>query len=610
MPRLNTLLQCAAALLPLLGPMPACAQVAAPAGWTTQVERTSQRFSPPDLAPIESFDIAVFAAQGAPASVPAWLSQQVGADATAMSARVERSGELRTVSATLLSTTRVLRATRGTPLIAIYFAVTRQDAQVQLVRALASSATVLQRYQTATTDVLRSVAAIASPVALAPFARDTLLGAATGSPAPTAATRGTASAPARPPVGVVADEGRISNNMVVRSPAPPRRGIRPGGALVPGMYVGQQISSDTREVLAELTIWLYGNGEYRQQWKRSTKEPREAEFAYDPTTGRIDLEWGSLLDIVNSRIEPNTDFAVVGRSDDRTPMLYAENDRGFRTVMTVMVYAGVNDRPSPRAMKSAAATAEAEAARYKHVVAAGRGVQDAQIAGIVMHSQLHTSVGLSMQMGAYSTRSIYLLLNDGTIHDGLPVPPDELDVPTSRRREPETWGRWRRQGAQVQVAWSVAPNEWTTLQGETMVKARPGDVLRGRFSGGESRAAGDVGSFSLYGVTFGPGQQFETDARGGTGTGGFTQTMSGTSIQTTTDDDGSVTSATTPGAVVSSTTRARGSSRSGTYRISGWNLEARYGDGRVVRQPFFFLDEKRDAMYWQGKVVTWNPETP
>jgi hypothetical protein len=584
------------------------AQLPAPAGWTTRSERAATVYVPPDVPSTESYTVAVFSGpSAAPTSREQWLGGRADADVKALLASVVRSGDVRITSPTLSSTSRVIRTSRGVQLIGVYFGVSRGDAQLQLVRVLASSAAMLERYQVKTEELLRAAAAIAPSTAVTPSeVRRDVQAPPQESP------------PARAPVmssspvsnAVNEDVSKISSDMVVKTPAPRRPGIHAGGPLVPGMYVGQQIYSDTKAVSGELTIWLYPTGEYRQQWKRGRQDPREDEFAYDPSTGRIDLAWGSLMQIVNSRIDPDEDFAVIGKTDDGTPVLYAENDRGFTTELTVLLYAGRNDRPSPSMMKAATAAAEAEAARYKHVVAAGQGIQDAQIASIIMHSEMHRTVGLSMQQGVYTTLSIYLLLTDGTIHDGLPVPPDEMDISASRRREPETWGRWRRQGAQVQVAWSVTPNEWKPLDGETMQKARPGEALRGRFSGGESRASGDIGSFSLYGVTFGAGQQFETDSRGGTGTGGFTQTMSGTSVQTTRDDDGSVTSATTPGAVVSSETRNRGSSRAGTYRISGWNLEARYGNGRIVRQPFFFLDEKRDAIYWQGKVVTLNTDTP
>jgi hypothetical protein len=135
------------------------------------------------------------------------------------------------------------------------------------------------------------------------------------------------------------------------------------------------------------------------------------------------------------------------------------------------------------------------------------------------------------------------------------------------------------------------------------VPLRAGEELRGRFAGGESSAAGDVSSFSLYGVTFGPGRTFETDSRGGSGTGSFTQTMSGTSVQTTRDDAGSVTSVSTPEVVGAASTAGSNAARTGTYHVQGWTLEARYRDGRVVRQPVFYVDGDRDAIYWQGKIV-------
>ena len=584
------------------------AQITPPSGWTSRLERTLQVLVPADLASTESYSVAIFSSEAiGRLAMDQWVDTRADADVKALLASITRRGVARRASATVMSTSRILRTSRGTQQVAIYFGIHGADAQQQrLVRVLGSSASVLQRYQVKTDEILDAAAV------------STTATRESGTTQPSRAVAGTAPSPIPPlspttpvmPATAAEDVSRISREMVVKSAAPRRNAIRAGGPLVPGMYVGQQIRSDTRDVSGEMTIWLYATGEYRQLWKSRRAEPREAEFAYDPTTGRIDLEWGSLLDIVNSRIDPNIDFAVMGRSNEGTPVLYAENDRGFSTEITVLLYAGTNDRPSPSMMKAAVAAAEAEAARYKHVVAAGQGIQDAQITSVMMHSEMHRTVGLSMQQGVYSTLSLYLLLTDGTVHDGLPVPPDEMDISASRRREPETWGRWRRQGTQILVAWNVTPTEWKVLDAETMQKATPTSTLRGKFTGGESRASGDVGSYSLYGVTFGPGQTFETTSSGGTGTGGFTQTTSGTSVQTTRDDNGSVTSASTPGAVVSSERTVRGSSRAGTYRISGWNLEARYGDGRVIRQPFIYLDDKRDAIYWQGKVVTLDTVVP
>ena len=136
----------------------------------------------------------------------------------------------------------------------------------------------------------------------------------------------------------------------------------------------------------------------------------------------------------------------------------------------------------------------------------------------------------SFQLGVSTQLSLYLLLTDGTVHDGIPVAPDEMDIATSRRREPDTWGRWRRAGDGIQVAWNKTPQQWEALRGDPVVKVRPSDPLQGRFSGGDSYTSGDNASYALYGVTFAAGQRFETDSRSGSGTGTLTDAMGGTSV--------------------------------------------------------------------------------
>ena len=605
----RTLLELSIGLL-LIHVTPVAAQTVSPDGWSSRtVQQGVQVLTPPGLAMGSVFTITVFDPVGIGAATQdAWLASRADADVAAeRNARVEGRSAVSQSGTAIRSSSRVLITPSGARLLGVYFSIDAGSGQARLVRVLTSSTALLREHQVVTSDIVRQFSdAAASTIAAT---AQTVPSAIT---APSVLTLPAARPPASPAASAVGTEeaSRISSDMVVRTPAPRRSAIRAGGAFVPGMYVGRQIYTDTREVISEMTLWLYANGEYRQQWKGSTKDPREGEFAYDPSTGRIDLEWGSLMTIVNSRIDPNVDFAVMGTNLAGVPSLLAENDRGFHTMLTVLVRAGANDRPAPSVMKTAAAAAEVEAARYKHVVEPGRGVQDAQIAAIYMHSEMRQTMGLSFQLGVTSTLSLYLLLNDGTVHDGVPVAPDEMDVATSRRRDPARWGRWRREGNTVVVAWDQQPSTWGPLQGEPMLKFRPDEELRGRFSGGESTAAGDVSSFSLYGVTFGAGRTFETDSRGGSGTGSFTQTTSGTSVQTTRDDHGSVTTASTPGAIVSAGRRGSDAARVGTYRVSGWNLEARYGDGRVERHPMFFLDADRDAIYWRGKVVTLTKTAP
>jgi hypothetical protein len=581
---------------------PAHGQLLAPPGWARSIDRSVESLVPPDLPQGSTFAVAVFPAQTMDgAESAAWLDAHAVADIAAMAdVRAERRTPVTTHSRGLLTTSHLLRAKSGTELVALYFGIALADDRMRLLRVTASSAALLRRYETATTEIVSSIAAPPQATVAASVPAD---------------GTGFDPRPAVPPTPTrnAMDDGdasRISRNVVVRTPAPRRNAFRAGGQLQPGRYVGRQIYTDTREVLTEMTLWLFANGEYRQEVRNSREDPREGEFAYDPVTGRIDLERGSLMTIVNSRIDPNVDFAIMGQAENGTAALLAENDRGFHTVLTLLLRAGPSDRPNPSRAREMANAADAEAKRYKHVVPAGQGVQDSQIADVYLHTVMQQTLGLSFQLGVSSTLNVYLLLTDGTIHDGLPVAPDEMDLATSRRREPERWGRWKRTAGGIEVAWNTSPNAWKLLEGERMQKPLAGEELRGRFSGGESSAAGDVSTFSLYGVTFGPARSFSTDSRGGTGTGSFTATMGGTSVQTTRDDDGSVTTASTPDIGVSSSRRRAGPSRTGTYRISGWALEARYSDGRVVRHPFFFLDDKRDAIYWQGKIVNLETGTP
>jgi hypothetical protein len=573
------------------------AQTPTPVGWSSRDDRGMQLLTPGDLPTGASYTIAVFPREPAgTAALDAWLQSRADADAASTGERVEERAGVTRATAEILLTSRVLRATSGAQVAALYFSVEPTTTERRLIRVMTSSPELIRKYQTVTMETVRNSATATTA------AQSTTNASATSSAARTPIPPVTGTAAATSPQ--TPDATRISSDVVVRTPAPRNRAFTAGGPLVPGKYIGQQVSTDTREVVNEQTLSLYPNGEYRHRFTKNGNAVREESFAYDPTTGRIDLEYGSLLQIVNSRINPDRDFAVAGRmTSNGTPILYAENDRGYTTLMTMLVYAGPNTEPTPSAARRAAAAAEAEAARYKYVVAPGRGIQDAQIAAVYLRLQNRQTMGLSFQLGVSTQLSLFLLLTDGTVHDGIPVAPDEMDIAASRRREPDTWGRWRRAGNVIQVAWSKTPQQWEELQGNPVLKARATDVLQGRFSGGDSYTSGDNASYALYGVSFSPGQRFETDSRSGSGTGTLTEAMGGTTVQTTQENERSTTTVGTSSATATTQTRGPGASRSGTYLVSGWNIEARYGDGRVVRAPFFFLDDARDALYWDERVV-------
>lgn len=197
---------------------------------------------------------------------------------------------------------------------------------------------------------------------------------------------------------------------------------------------------------------------------------------------------GTLLDVLFVGVAPdNGQSILVVRTLSSHPNLYA---RYKAQVGSISRAAGERARTGERLAAKAEAVkreaALAEARRYKHVLAPGKGVKPDQIAGIV-HSP--------------RTDDVYLLLRDGTIYHGLPVVPDQMDVALSRRREPRKWGRWRKQQGQYLASWSGAP--FKPLLGQLALASPPGLRLQGRW--GTGSASGDFisgSSYRLWGVTF------------------------------------------------------------------------------------------------------------
>lgn len=379
-----------------------------------------------------------------------------------------------------------------------------------------------------------------------------------------------------------------------KMPTPPQ-GMTPGGKVMLGIYAGN--STFGGKIENRFRLRLFASGEFQM----CNGEDKQLEFGadtyrYDPITGKMEV--GNLFALNNDRFDPNEAFCLYGRGADGKPYIHASENCGFVYRTTVLRYVGPPDRPSPRQQKAAKAAQEAEAARYKFVTPPGRGVPASQVAGIFHHLSVRPGMGFS------TSDETYLLLQDGTVHDGLPVPPDELDVSLSRRREPEKWGHWRRQGATVLAAWPDQPNHFAPLRGEMAVPARPGERLSGRYGAGQT--SGDFvtgGSYSVWGVMFTPEGRFLKDGYGGSSSGSLGATMSGFSADTMYDDEGSSTSVVSPGAVAGVSRKKPGGHRGGTYSVSGYALTLRYDDGRVARLPFFFESAKRDQICFEGATL-------
>lgn len=391
----------------------------------------------------------------------------------------------------------------------------------------------------------------------------------------------------------VASGRGVDIEKVPKTPA----GITPGGALIEGIYAGNQLYGE--EVINCFRLYLYGNGEFRLTDSQGKEvEFGKGQYKYDSRTGKIEI--GRTFTLNNNSFDPDDEFCLYGRDAANKPFIYGRSNRGFSWMTTALRYAGAVDRPSPEAEEKAAQLAEAEAKRYKFVVAPGSGLQQNRIANVLLNNSM-----VSNGIGFTANPNVYILLTDGTIYHGFPVAPDEWDTSLSRRMEPEKWGRWRREAGKVLAAWRDNPGKFETLEGDLVTPGGKGDTLTGRFGTGESGGSLMGSYWRLWGVTFTADKRFIKDNRGGAGNSTFMQNGGQPAINTVYDDEGSFTSATGENLVVTAERKKNpNANRAGSYTVDGYVLTLRYDDGRVVRQPFFYLGDKRDSVWFEGSLLS------
>jgi hypothetical protein len=207
-----------------------------------------------------------------------------------------------------------------------------------------------------------------------------------------------------------------------------------------------------------------------------------------------------------------------------------------------------------------------------------KGIKTSQIDGVYLEQGYQMGVGGYM----YLNYSPVLLLKDGWAYDGWLGTPADLSISLSRKLEPNGWRRFERKGNQIRI--QTKDGKWSKFAKWNKVEpAKAGDKLVGTFTrlsgGGNTAFGGDtmIAVFSSY--TFKKDGTFITD-RGSSASGG----------QETTNPNGA------PAVVTTSN-----SSASGTYKLDGYTLELKYGNGKVDRKGFVWFDEdKKDSIFING----------
>lgn len=531
----------------LLGHSAATAQ-AVPSGWRTAattgagIERAYQASGLP-AGQYLTIEQGVLQPRSG-ASIDGWLSAVISNDPSPEGTWGPQPRPTN-VNADLMAT--VAREFQATPIRRggrIYLGVVGADDKARVLRLTFSSAEALKSSQGAAARELMSA-----------LAQQSIAGRRQG----VVAARGTSPAAVEP----------------ASAPPPSRAGFRAGGPIQPGRYTGVMVNNDGK-VIVRYDVTIFANGEYAAPSGDNLLDSTGT-YTYAAGTGRLDID-GKLY---NNTYRPDEDFCLFGRDATGNAAIYVEDYYGIGTFRALLRRVGDPTREPPSVVLAARKAAEAEAKRYKFVTAPGAGLRESQIEAVYYEWKQVFEIG-GLQFKEY----VYLLLKDGTVRNGLPVPPQDLDVAASRRAEPEEWGRWRRVGAHYEFAFG-AGDTFSRKQGHTVLPARAGQTLLGKFEGNSYfQIPGGASAWSKFGVTFSAGGRFEKFRWGGAGmSGGYgDQRVVTASVY---DDDGAVGGVSSASVSASSSTRTPDTgNRRGTYRVEGFAIILTYENGTVERLPF------------------------
>jgi hypothetical protein len=523
-----------------------------PPGWQSRPGAEGRLvFSPANPGPGEFTEVAYGARSSMNGqTIDKWLAAALANDPPPPGGTWQGPPNVKADSLNLAQGTRTYRDSAGGQGIAIYMAVSIDQSNARYARWVANSEATARRYTEAGKSLVSQLPAIEKR-------------------------------------GAAEDRRAVR----VESAPPAVKGIRPGGELVAGKYEGDVINEN--KFIRHVVLLMHANGEY-EFLQGGTNVDNHGSYRYQPGSGKLDVAFGLFF---NSTYEPDEDFCIFGRDANGQPVIYAEDNLGISINRARLRRVGDVDRPPHTAAVAAKRAEEAEAARYKFVTEPGKGVPMSEIETLYYQwQQVYTIGGLQMHEG------IYLLLKDGTVRDGLPVAPTELDVSMSKRREPQVWGRWRKQGGDYVFAWADKPNDFQKVQGEPLMPGRKGMRMDGRWTLSSSFAIiGVSSSWSKNTLVMTKDGRFEKMREGGASSGG-PGTRSETMVSSVYDDKGAVSAGSGPNFAVGSERKtADKGDRTGTYEIDGFNITLRYDNGTVVRQAFAV--EGGNKSVWFGNAL-------
>ena len=234
-------------------------------------------------------------------------------------------------------------------------------------------------------------------------------------------------------------------------------------------------------------------------------------------------------------------------------------------------------------------------------------VPDSQIEAI-----LHEGRGMTTPTGYRYVESVDLLLKDGSEYSGLTIPPENLDVSSSKTQEPQKWHRWKREGANVLI--QDVSGKWTKVDGDAVRPLEGGSALNQKLVHRSATTFVGMGSsVSTQTISFFPTGRFERSSGvlAGSGVvqsaGGFSAGAASSADRNGRRSSASGSRSDASGSVTATSSRATNGDgdATGTYKVSGYALELDCSNGQVQRLLAFYPFAGKADVYIQD--VTFNP---
>ncbi|MES9941047.1 MAG: hypothetical protein ABW104_09960 [Candidatus Thiodiazotropha sp. 6PLUC2] len=342
---------------------------------------------------------------------------------------------------------------------------------------------------------------------------------------------------------------------------PKVRGIKKGGPIKPGRYVGKEtVRGDARSTYS---IMLYDNGEYEFL---NTKKEHIGHYVYSERFAKLYIK-----DPFYNSIQTYKSYCVYGVNEKTgKPVIYAYDDPSEYRLSWIDPV----DRLSPSQRKKIKSKKKRG---YPYVTNPGEGLPVAQIETILYVYEESAEPG-----NRPLNEEIYLLTKDGRVMDNLPVAPNILDVSKSRNREPDRWGWWKFDGQRYSFAWNVDKSHYVVPKGKQK-KTEPipfGTHLQGVWLASSTHSGSDFSSTEFRGERFTKAGRFVNINR-------KEVKVNGKKIN---KDDG------------------RGSlqpddDQKGLYEFDGYSLTIRYDNGDEWRIPTFTLDGRLKYIWFRGVLL-------